>query len=144
MCHRVSLVAAGVWVVVLSATSSVAAAAEAAGSCCSESARPPAAIQAQDPYPYQWNPLGFRGLASTEQNAGEGTLGQGPAQVDAEVGAGEHDVVDVARAVPRHSDGGDWVVQGVVILLALSIVSMGVRLIFKPSDQIPRVGGGDR
>ena len=97
----------------------------------------------------QPNPLGFQGLASPEQNAEEGTLSQGPGQVDAEVGAGEHDVVDVASGTPQHSASssprhgapGDWVVQGVVILLFLAVVSMGIRVIFKPSDQIPRIGG---
>jgi hypothetical protein len=97
----------------------------------------------------QPNPLGFQGLASPEQDAEEGTLSQGPGQVDAEVGAGEHDVVDVASGAPQHSASsapqhsprGDWVVQSVVILLFLAVVSISTRVIFKPSDQIPRMGG---
>jgi hypothetical protein len=97
----------------------------------------------------QPNPLGFQGLASPEQDAEEGTLSQGPGQVDAEVGAGEHDIADVASGAPRHSASsvpqhnarGDWVVQGVVILLFLAVVSIAMRAILKPSDQIPRIGG---
>ena len=89
----------------------------------------------------QPNPLGFQGLASPEQDAEEGTLSQGPGQVDAEVGAGEHDVVDVASSAPQHNARGDWVVQGVVILLFLAVVTISMRVIFKPSDQIPRIGG---
>jgi hypothetical protein len=146
ICHRACLVAAGVLVVALASTTpSLAAAAGTAGGCCDRSAGRPASTQPQDPYLHQQpSPLGFQGLASPEQNAEEGTLGQGAAQVDAEVGAGDHDLVDVATSAPQHSARGGWVVQGVGILLFLAVVSMSIHWIFRPSDQIPRIGGGSR
>jgi hypothetical protein len=138
--RRACLVAAGSLVVVL-ASASPSMAAPVGHS------RP--ALQQDPDLRQQPNPLGFQDLASPEQEAEEGTLSQGPSEVDAEVGAGEHDIADVASSAPRqsassapqHSARGDWVVQGLVILLFLAVVSISMRAIFKPSDQIPRTGG---
>ena len=135
ICHRACLVVAGILVAVLGTATPFEAAA----------AGPTRSTQRQDPdLRQQPNPLGFQGLASPEQDAEEGTLSQGPGQVDAEVGAGEHDVADVASSGPQHSARSDWVVQGVVILSFLIIVLMSIRVIFQPSDQIPRIGRGSR
>jgi hypothetical protein len=143
--NRAGLIAAGISVVALAwATPSVAVAAGTASSCCDKSAEPPASPHPHDPYLYQQaNPLDFQGFMSPEQNPEEGTLGQGAAQVDAEVGAGEQDVSHVAPSARRHSAGDDWVVQAVVNLVALVALAVAIRLILKPSDQIPRVGKGD-
>lgn len=143
--HRGCLVVAGISVLALAWTMpSVVAAAEITGSCCDRSAEPPASPHPQDPYLYQQpNPLGFQGFVSPEQNPEEGTLGQGAAQVDAEVGAGEQDVSHAAPSARRHSAGDEWVVQAVVNLVALVALAVAIRLMLKPTDQIPKVGKGD-
>jgi hypothetical protein len=132
ICLRACLVAAGSFVVVL---------ASASPSMAVPGGHSRPALRQDPDLRQQPNPLGFQDLASPEQEAEEGTLSQGPSEVDAEVGAGEHDIADVASSAPRQSARGDWVVQGLVILLFLAVVSISMRAIFKPSDQIPRTGG---
>jgi hypothetical protein len=143
--NRAGLVAAGISVVALAwATPSVAIAAGTASSCCDRSAEPAASPPPHGAYLYQQaNPLGFQGFVSPEQNSEEGTLGQGAAQVDAEVGAGEQDVSHAAPSARPHSAGDDWVVRAVVNVVALVALAVAIRLMLKPIDQIPRVGKGD-
>lgn len=102
----------------------------------------PKLTQFQNPYASDPNPLGFQGPTSSGQSAEEGTLNQGPSQIDAEVGAGEHDVLYVPRSTAEHGNGSDWVVQGLLIFVVLTVLSVSVYLILYPPDRIPRIGGG--
>ncbi len=138
----------GVGIAILSlflATPAGAAPAITIGGCCAASQGFGGSSVAEYPYSSRGNPTGFEGLVSTDQNAEEGTLRESAAQVDAEVGAGEHDVVDVSPSAPAQGGGTNPIAQGLVIFLAAVLVSIGVRWIFLPSDRIPRVGSaGDR
>lgn len=96
----------------------------------------------QNPYASDPNPMGFSGSTSSEQGAEEGTLNQGPAQIDAEVGAGEHDVLYAPKGTAEHGNGANWVVQGLLILAALAVISVSIHWILYPTDQIPRIGVG--
>jgi hypothetical protein len=140
--HRVCLVGAGIAILtIVSATRPRAASAIPIGGCCDSSQARRDTVEAQYLDSSAGNPMGFQGFASPEQNAEEDMLDQGPAQVDAEVGAGEHDAVQVPRSAAQHSAGARRVTQGVGIFLALAVLSMGFRLIVLPSDGIPRIGG---
>jgi hypothetical protein len=139
--HRVWLVAGTALLTLSSATPSVAAATNTGDGCCNTSQADSGLTRSENPYTYEPSPLGLQGLTSTDQNAEEGTLNQGSAQVDAEVGASEHEVADVPTTA-RDEESVNWIVQGVAILLSLAIVSVGIRFIFYPSDRIPRIGRG--
>lgn len=139
--HRARLVGAGIAILALApATPSPAAAAPPTGGCCNRPQASPASAQTEYPYSSAGNPLGFKGPDSTNQYAEEGTLHQGPALVDAEVGAGERDVLDVPGSAAHNGAGADWVVQGLLVFVALAVISLSVRLIFLPSDRIPKIG----
>jgi hypothetical protein len=139
--HCVCLVGAGIaMLTIVSATRPRAASAIPVGGCCDSSQARRDAGGAQYLGSSAGNPTGFQGLTSPEQNAEEDTLDQAPAQVDAEVGAGEHDAVHFPRSAAQHSTGARRVTQGIGIFLALAVVSMGIRLIVLPSDRIPRIG----
>lgn len=147
--QRACLIGTGIAILSLAlATSSGAAPATRIRGCCGRSQGFGSSAEAQYPYSSEGNPMGFEGLGSTDQNAEEGTLRQPGAQLDAEVGAGEHDVVDVPTSAPAHGADTDLAAQGLVIFLAAVVISIGVRWIFLPSDRIPRVGNagkpGDR
>ncbi len=109
--------------------------------CCDGPQAPSASADTQYPYSSGGNPMGIRDRSSPEQNAEEGTLGQGRWQVNAEVGAGEHDVLRVDRSATQPSAAARWVMQSLVILLAVAVASMGFRLIFLPSDRVRRKSG---
>ena len=140
--HRVWLVAGIAMLALSSATPSVAAATNTGERCCNTSHADSGLTRSENPYTYEPSPLGLEGLTSTDQNAEEGTLNQGSAQVDAEVGAGENDAVEVPTNAAQDGKSTNWVVQGVAIFLSLVIISIGIRFIFYPSDRIPRIGSG--
>lgn len=116
------------------------AAADETSSCCYGSSLAPVPMQLQDATLYQQNPLGFGDATSPEGNPEEGTIGQSSGELDAEVGAGEHDVIETATTDSRYGPSSGSVALGVVILVAVAVVAMSVRLIFQPLDQIPRIG----
>lgn len=138
--HRMWLVV-GIAMFTLLATPSMAAATDTGDGCCNTSQGDSRLTSPEDPFTYEPSPLGVKGLTSTDQNAEEGTLNQGSAQVDAEVGVGEHGVATVpTNTAPP--EGTSWVFQAVAVLLSLAVISIGIRFIFYPSDRIPRIGRG--
>jgi GAF domain-containing protein len=95
----------------------------------------------QDPYFFrQPNPLGLRSLASTEQFAEEGDPHNNSSEIDAEVGAGDHDVLTTPVAATRPPAGNGWVEQAVITAVVLAVLAVSLRLIFMPGDRIPRIG----
>lgn len=129
----------GTWIAILAFAATTSPAAATSSGCCD----PQQAYPAQREYPYSsaGNPMGFQGLSSPDQYSEEGTLNQGQPQVDGEVGAGEHEVLDVQRSTAPHGETGvGWVVPGLLVFLALSVISIGLRLMFRPAERIPRIG----
>jgi hypothetical protein len=98
-------------------------------------------IQIQNAYMSGLNAMGFRGNTAGAPSAEEGTLDQGPRQLDAEVGAGAHDVLSVGRRPAEHVNNGARVVQGFLIFVVLAVISVSIYLMLIPSDQLPGFGG---
>jgi hypothetical protein len=139
--RRAFLVGAGIAILVLAfAIASAADPATSSGDCCDSSDSLAESAEVQYPYSSRGNPMNFQDLNSPEEDAEEGTLDQGPGQVDAEVGAGEHEVVGAQRSAAVDSTAANWVAQGIVIFLGIVVVLIAIRLIFLPSDRIPRIG----
>ena len=138
--NRARVVGVGIGILALVYATPALAAPSPAPGCCDRPQGYEASAQTEYPYSSAGNPLGFEGPDSPDQNAEEDTLHQGPALIDAEVGAGEHDVLEVPRSTAHHDAGVDWVVQGLVLFLAIAVISLSFRLIFLPSDRIPKIG----
>jgi hypothetical protein len=139
--NRVRLAAVGISVVAFTLVApSMVARADVRDRCCEGT---PAAgfTQPEDPYLFrQPNPLGLRSLASPEQNAEEGELHRDPAEIVAEVGAGEHDVLTTPAAATQRTSSGGWMEQAVITAVVLAALGVSLGLVFMPGDRIPRIG----
>jgi hypothetical protein len=100
----------------------------------------PRLTQPENPYVQDPNPLGFQGLGSADGNADEGTLQQSPRQIDSEVGAGEHSVIQIGRGGPESSNGVVGIVKGALIIACLAVGALGIRLLFYPAERVPKIG----
>jgi hypothetical protein len=95
----------------------------------------------QDAYLFQQpNPLGLRSLASPEQFAEAGDLYEGPSEIDAQVGAGEQDVLTTPVVATHPRSGGGWMEQAVITVVVLAALGVTLGLVFMPGDRIPRIG----
>jgi hypothetical protein len=95
----------------------------------------------QDPdFLRQPNPMGLRSLASPEQFAEEGDSHNNRAEIDAEVGAGDHDLLTTPVTARRQSAANGWAEQAVITMVVLAVLAVSLRLIFMPGDRIPRIG----
>lgn len=134
------LVVGGIALVVLVLAIASAVDPAPGGRCCGSAERIGESVEGEYPYSSRGNPMDFQNGTSPEQDAEDGTLNQAPSEVDAEVGAGEDEVVEPSRPSPGNTSSASWVAQGALIFVAVVVVAIAVRLIFLPSDRIPRIG----
>jgi hypothetical protein len=90
----------------------------------------------------QPNPLGLRSLASTEQFAEGDELHRNAVEIDAEVGAGEQEVLTTPVAANQPGSGGGWMEQALITTVVLAALGVTLGLVFMPGDRIPRIGYG--
>lgn len=134
-------VAAAIAVVILVfAIASAVGPASPSRGCCDSAQNLGESVEGEYPNSSRGNPMDLQNGTSPEQDADEGTLNQGPSEVDGEVGAGEHQVVEPPRPASDHTPTADWVAQGIFISIAVVVVAIGVGLILLPSDRIPWIG----
>lgn len=67
-------------------------------------------------------------------------LQQSSRQIDSEVGAGEHSVIQIGRRGPESSNGVVGIVKGALIIACLAVGALGIHLLFYPAQGVPQIG----